>query len=284
MTAMHNSIFTLLSMSVLGGILTSCVVMDSPFKKENVTSDTACNIDFSLSVELERARFDPPEIWSRLKPCEAIRVSRNTNTDKWGISAKLNYTYSNVLVYDTAMGFGVVGRLNWIGNTFNTLEEWKRREDDKWQRHLKNRGNADTRSVIYESRNGLDCWRIEMASFTQGKKHAISVGYDCWMPGKTHYPPLSIGGWIRYWDSKPVYDLDIDKDLIDPVFATLEVKDIKPEVYAERMAIHEEKVIKDCKWRLNDVKKNRNQAFNAYSIEKLESCRYDTSKLKQELE
>ena len=61
---------------------------------------------------------------------------------------------------------------------------------------------------------------------------------------------MSIGGWIRYWDGKPVYDLDIDKDLIDPVFATLEVKDIKPEVYAERMANHEEKVIKDCKWRL----------------------------------
>ncbi len=68
---------------------------------------------------------------------------------------------------------------------------------------------------------------------------------------------MSIGGWIRYWNGKPVYDLDIDKDLIDPVFATLEVKDIKPEVYAERMAIHEEKVIKDCKWRLKDVKKNR---------------------------
>jgi len=41
------------------------------------------------------------------------------------------------------MGFGVVGQLNWIGNTFNILEEWKRREADKWQRHLKNRGNSD---------------------------------------------------------------------------------------------------------------------------------------------
>jgi len=132
------------------------------------------------------------------------------------------------------MGFGVAGRLNWIGNTFDTIEEWRRREDDKWQRHLKNRGNK--RSVIYESRNGFDCWCIEKASFVQGKKHAISVGYDCWTPGKTHYPPLSIGGWIRYRDGKPVYDLDIDKDLIDPVFATLEVKDIKPEIYAERMA------------------------------------------------
>ena len=271
-------------MSVLSGMLASCAMTDSPFKKKTVTIDTSCNIDLSNYIETERARFIPPAIWSRLVPCEAMRVSRNTSTDEWGISAKLNYTYSDVLVYDTAMGFGVVGQLNWIGNTFNTLEEWKRREEDKWRRYMKNRGNSETRFVVFESRNGLDCWRIEMASFVEGKKHAISIGYDCWTPGKTHYPPLSIGGWIRYWDGKPVYDLDIDKDLIDPVFATLEVKDIKPEVYAERMAIHEEKVIKDCKWRLKDVKKNRNQAFNAYSIEKLESCGYDTSKLKREQE
>ena len=39
---------------------------------------------------------------------------------------------------------------------------------------------------------------------------------------------------------------------------------------------------KDCKWRLKNVKKNRTQAFNAYSIEKLEYCGYDTSNLKRE--
>jgi len=50
------------------------------------------------------------------------------------------------------------------------------------------------------------------------------------------------------------------------------------------MAIHEEKVIKDCKWQLKDVKKNRNQAFNAYSIERLEFCGYDTSNLLREQE
>ena len=55
-------------MSVLSGMLASCVMVDNPFKKKNVTSVNACNIDFSLSVELERARFNPPEIWSQLKP------------------------------------------------------------------------------------------------------------------------------------------------------------------------------------------------------------------------
>ena len=271
-------------MSLLSTLLASCVMIDSPFKKETVTIDTSCNINFSVPVETERARFNPPWIWSRLKPCEAIRVSRNTNTDEWGISAMLNYTYSDVLVYDTAMGFGVVGQLDWIGNTFNTLEEWKRSEDEKWLRYMKNRGNSETRSVVFESRNGLECWRIEMASFIEGKKHEISVGYDCWMLGKIHYPPLSIGGWIRYWDGKPVYDLDIDKDLIDPVFATMEVKDIKPEVYAERMAIHEEKVKQECKRRIKRVKKNPGQAVSAHSIERLEFCGYDTSKLIREQE
>ena len=284
MTVVHKTIFTFLIMSVLSGILASCVMVDNPFKKKTVTIETSCNIDFSLSVETERARFNPPEIWSRLKPCEAIRVTRDTSSDEWGISARLNYIYADVLVYDTAMGFGVVGQLNWIGNTPNTLEGWKQREADKWQRYMKNRGNSETRSVKFESRNGLDCWRIEMASFVQGKKHAISVGYDCWVPGKTHYPPLSIGGWIRYWEGKPVYDLDIDKDLIDPVFATLEVKDIKPEVYAERMVIHEEKVKQECKRRIKRVKKNPGRAVSAHAIERLEFCGYDTSNLKQEQE
>ncbi len=50
------------------------------------------------------------------------------------------------------------------------------------------------------------------------------------------------------------------------------------------MAIHEEKVKKDYKWGLKDVKKNRNPAFNAYSIDRLEFCGHDTSKLKREQE
>ena len=208
-------------------------------------------------------------------------MSRDTNRDKWGISAALNYRYSDVVVYDASMGFAVVGNLHWIGSTPPTMEAWKDREDQKWKQHLENRGGSGKRKVTRESRNYLECWRTEKISFDKRKQSALSIAYACWVTGKTYYPPLIIGGWIKYWDGNPVYDLDIDKDLIDPVFATLEVKDIKPEVYAERMAIHEEKMKKDCKWRLKDVRKNRDQAFNAYSIERLESCGYDTSKLKR---
>ena len=110
------------------------------------------------------------------------------------------------------------------------------------------------------------------------------MGHTLCLVSKAGVPltlPLDIGGWVRYWDGKPVYDLDIDKDLIDPIFATLEVKDIKPEVYAQRMAIHEEKVKQECKRRIKRVKKNSGRAFNAYSIERLEFCGYDTSKLKR---
>ena len=67
---------------------------------------------------------------------------------------------------------------------------------------------------------------------------------------KDRLSPRSIDIWIGYQDGQSVYDLDIDKDLIDPVFATLEIKDIKPEVYGERMAIHEEKVKQECKRRI----------------------------------
>ena len=262
----------------------SCVSTDFSSGIKSSTRVNACGVDLSLEVNLERASFIPPEVWSRIKPCELVKVSHHPILDSWGISAALNYTYSDVLVYDFAMGFGVEGHLNWIGNTPDTLEGWKAREDNKWQKRLKKRGDLDKRIVTYDSRHGLDCWRTERIAYDRGTLHAKSIFYDCWYPDALHYPPLSIGGSIRYIDGKPAYALNIDKDLIDPVFATLKVKDIKPEVYAERMAIHEKKVKEDCKWRLKDVKRNPTREFNAYSIKKLEFCGYDTSKLKREEE
>ncbi len=263
----------------------SCVVINNPFEKKTVTSSNSCDTDFSMPVEIERAQFNPPEIWSRLKPCESIRVSRNTNTDDWGISARLHYTYADVLVYDTAMGFGVVGNLNLIGSLPPTIEKWNQREEKKWKQHLRNRGISGKRTIVFETRNGLDCWRTEIVLFDRDQqKDGISVGYDCWEPGKAYYPPLGIGGWVGYIEGKPIYNLDIDKDLIDPVFATLEVKDIKPEVYAERMAIHEKKMVQDCKWRKKDLRRYPNQSHNAYSIERLEACGFNTSKLKRKEE
>jgi len=284
---MKITINNLLKLIVLSGMsisLVSCVVIDNPFKKKNVTSETSCDTDLSLPVEIERAQFTPPDIWSRLKPCKSIRISRNTNTDEWGISAALYYTYSDILVYDFGMGFGVIGELNLIGSTPNSLAGWRRREDNKWLRRMKNRGEADTRAVTYESRNGLDCWRTETIAYDKGTQSAQAIEYNCWEPGKTHYPPLSIIGSIRYWEGKPVYDLDIDKDLIDPVFATLKVKDIKPEVYAERMAAYKEREKRQCKGRIKYVRKNPNKGYTVSDIDLLEDCGYDTSKLKRKEE
>ena len=261
----------------------ACVALDNPFAAKTGTRGNACESDVSLAMAIERAKFVPPEIWSRLSPCELVNVSYHHNLDSWGISATLHYSYGDVLVYDAAMGMGVNGNLNLIGSAPD-MEGWKLREDKKWLKHIKYRGDFDKRKVMFEARIGLECWRTETILYEKGLQSSSSIAYDCWSSSKETFPPLTIGGWIGYRDGKPLYNLDIDKDLIDPVFATLEVKDISPEVYAERMAIHEKKVIKDCKWRLKDVKKNHNRAFNAYSIKKLESCGYDTSKLIREQE
>ncbi len=282
---MINRIAVLLSICFATSLLVSCGVVSNPFAASTGTRTNACAVDLSLPVELERARFTPPEIWSRIKPCEMVFVSQLYERDTWGISARLHYTYADVLVYDTAMGFGVEGNINLIGSAPPTIEGWNQREEKKWKQHIRNRGISGKRTIIYESRNGLDCWRTEKVSFDRDKKKdGFSVGYDCWEPGKAHYPPLGIGGWVGYRDGKPIYDLDIDKDLIDPVFATLEVKEIKPEVYAERMAIHEKKMVEDCKWRKKDLRKYPNQTHNAYSIERLEACGFNTSKLKRKEE
>jgi len=265
-------------------LLTSCVALNNPFAAKTATRTNACKVDLSLPVELERAVFIPPEIWSRIEPCDMVKINRLFKQDSWGISATLNYTYADVLVYDTAMGFGVEGNLNWIGDTPTTLDGWKQREDDKWKKYIKARKGTRTRKVSYASRNGLECWRVESKSYDKDKQSALSIAYDCWANGKTHYPPLSIGGSIRYWEGKPVYDLDIDKDLIDPVFATLEVKDIKPEVYAERMAAYKKKEKRQCKGRIKYVRKNPNKGYTVSDIDLLEDCGYDTSKLKRKEE
>ena len=275
---------SLISMGMLTLLLVSCEVVNNPFKAKTGSRVNACNSDASLPVELERVKFIPPELWSQLKPCEMVKISREFIQDKWGVSAALNYSYGDIVVLDSAMGFSVRGNLNLIGSTPATMEGWKQREDDKWLKHIKYRGDSDKRKITHESRNGLECWRTETITYEKGRQSSLSIVYDCWPPAKMTSPPLTIGGWIGYWDGKPVYDLDIDKDLIDPVFATLEVKDIKPEVYAERMAIHEKKVKQECKRRLKDVRKNSNRVFNAHSIKRLEFCGYDTSKLKRKEE
>ncbi len=265
-------------------MLESCTVLDNTFHKSPITRTNVCHTDLTSQVELERSQFVPPKIWSSFQPCESVYTSRDLDEDAWGMSVASYYTYDDILVHDSALGFGVIGNLDIIGDLPTTLEGWKQREDTKWQKYMKKRGDSEKREVVYESRNGLECWRETTKSFLKGRQSALSVAYHCWEPRKTHYPPLSIGGWIRYWEGKPVYDLDIDKDLIDPVFATLEVKDIKPEIYAERMAIHEEKVKEECKRRIKRVKKNPGRAVSAHSIERLEFCGYDTSNLKQEQE
>ncbi len=275
---------SIILISIMVLLLVSCVMVNNPFKAKTGTRETACNVNASLPVELERAKFDPPIFWSQLKPCELVKISRQFSQDKWGVSAALNYSYGDVIVLDSAMGFSVRGNLNLIGSTPATMEGWKQREDKKWLKHLKYRGDFDQRKIFYENRNGLDCWRTETITYVLGSQWSSSIEYDCWSSTKETLPPLTIGGWIGYRSGKPLYDLDIDKDLIDPAFATLEVKDIKPEVYAERMAIHEEKVKQECKRRIKRVKKNPGRAISAHSIERLEFCGYDTSKLKLEEE
>jgi len=265
-------------------LLVSCVAVNNPFKAKTGTRVTACAVDASLPIELERVKFVPPKLWSQLKPCELVNISRQYSQDKWGVSAALNYSYGDVLVLDSAMGFSVRGNLDLIGSTPATLDAWKHREDNKWLKHIKYRSNIDKRKILYEYRKGLKCWRTETITYVMGSQWSSSIVYDCWSSTKETLPPLTIGGWIGYRDGKPLYDLDIDKDLIDPVFATLEVKDIKPEVYAERMAIHEEKVKQECKRRIKRVKKNPGRSVSAHSIERLEFCGYDTSNLKQEQE
>ncbi len=273
----------LFGLCVASLLLVACVALDNPFAAKTGTRGNACESDISLAVEMERAKFVPPKIWSRLKPCELVNVSYHYNLDSWGISASLHHTYGDVLVYDAAMGMGVNGNLNLIGST-STMEGWRLREDKKWLKHIKYRGNYDKRKVVNDNRNGLECWRTEIISYEKGVQSSLSIAYDCWSSTKETVPPLTIGGWIGYRDGKPLYDLDIDKDLIDPVFSTLEVKDIKPEIYAERMAIHEEKVKQECKRRIKRAKKNPGRAVSAHSIERLEFCGYDTSNLKQEQE
>ena len=276
------NVMKLIGVLIAVASLSSCVALDSSFLSNTGTRTNACNIDLSIPVELERAKFVPPEFWSRLKQCESVKISKHPRLDSWEISATLYYTYADVLVYDTAMGFGVEGSLNLIGDTPTTMEDWKLREVNKWEKYIKNKGYADKQIFKFETRKRLKCWKVTTKSFDDGYQSALSIAYNCWQPGKFYYPPIRIAGSVRYWNGKPVYDLDIDKDLIDPVFATLVVKDIKPEVYAERMAIHDEKIRQECKRRLKTVKKNPGREFSAYYIERLEFCGYDTSKLKRE--
>lgn len=264
---------------------TSCNIITDPFGPSSIIRTNTCGTDITLPVNLERMSFTPPGVWSGFKPCEYVFTSRDLGEDAWGISVAAYYTYADVVVHDTALGFGVIGNLDMIDGIPITLKNWKESEDQEWERNLENRGNSGNRKVVYETRKNLNCWRETIESLDSNQNQsALSIGYHCWQPGKDNYPPLDIGGWIRYRDGKPIYALDIDKDLIDPVFETLVVKDIKPEVYEERMEIYNKKIEKECGRWLKRVKKNPQREFSAHAIKRLNECGYDTTNLKRKQE
>ena len=260
--------------------LSACGVVQNPFEANDGWYRKACDVDMALPVELERARFTPPEIWLRLKPCEMVSVNRYERTDSWGISAALNYTYGDIAVYGHSMGMGVSGNLNMIGDYPKTLEGWREFEDKKWRKYMSARQARNDREVDFVRRNNLSCWREYLQSYDQNVSTGHSVTYFCWEDNNQHYPPLEIAASIAYQNGKPLYDLDIEKNLIAPVFATLEVKDITREEWDRRMAIFEDKIKEECKrWerRVRD-----RQAFSEFAIGRLEMCGIDTTRIKRE--
>ena len=273
---------------VLAVLTSACVALNNPFRNETVFVQDACGFDFHQPVELQRLRFQPPTFWSRLSPCEAVRISLNTYRDGWSVGAKSAYREGTVVALSEVAGFGIGSNAHFIGNPFHTKtpQEWLAWRRAGWEERAKY-DRPSKRKVTRVHRRALDCWRIETQSFLEKpgtrddyEQSHFGISYTCWVPGNKKYPPIGMSAGVAYHQGEPVYDVDVDKVLLLPVLKTVEVKQLSAEDYAERVAAYRERFEARCKRHVARAWRTGIPNLDDDDRKSLRDCGYDPSTLR----
>ncbi|PCJ85536.1 MAG: hypothetical protein COA54_11030 [Thiotrichaceae bacterium] len=206
------------------------------------------------------------------------------------------FEYKDVVgISGGALGFYISGNLNalgWSYNRYTSPEAWMEWQNKQWekQKKIKN-ANPKERKINRVERNGMDCWRIETKSYLKKsgtideyEQSNLGVYYQCWSEDRATYPPIDLGAGMTYRNGKPLYpDLDIDKDILSPVFETLKLKEIPPKKYEKIVKENIDNYQKKCKESYLSYKKiikKKKGLVNDYRVNSLIQCGYDAAELK----
>lgn len=268
---------------VLGG----CSI-GNPFKEKTVFSRPACEVDLTRPVELQRLTFRVPRFWAKTLPCHGGRVMWDTYRDDWSIGARLVYREGQVVVVSSAAGLLVGSDIHTLGRPIPTPEEWLAHKREQWAKSATAKGDLPRRDVTRVRHGQFDCWRIGGAAFLpvpgdpqRVQQSGAGLGYTCWVVGDERYPPFDVGMGLGYWDGKPLYDIDIDKDVLLPILDTLEVRELSEEAYAKRIADYQRRQEDYCRTHVKYAARIGTANIDAATRQHLRDCGYHPDTLKR---
>jgi hypothetical protein len=260
--------------------LTGCGVVSNPLVKDTFVTRDACEVNLSERVDLERIAFRVPEFWAQLKPCNGLEVMHDIERDVWALQASYAFRYNGIVAQTSAAHFSAGTFVHLIGREQPRPETWLPEARERWKQGDK--GHRVDRQIERVRHGGLDCWRVVSQSYNRDTgveaQSYGGVSYACWPDGDDAYPPISLSAGVRYVDERPLYDIDIDRDLLVPVLESLEVRELSPEAYAARKQAYLERQGERCKRIARRVRLDGD--MNAYQYEQLLECGYDLDTLR----
>lgn len=271
---------------VLSLVLGGCVALDNPFAEKTIFSRDACGFNFNQTIELERVRFTPSDYWAGLSSCQLVRISRDTHRDGWRVTVMGVFGYLDVVGTIGVAHFGIGTDVHRIGQPVKGPEEWLAWKKAGWKKRQETERYVK-RDITRVRRRNLDCWRIASESYERrpgssanDKQIHFGVGYTCWENGNDRYHPIGFSAGVAYRDGKPLYDINIEQELLKPVLDSLVLKELSDEAYAKRLADHKKWVEDDCRWHVKNAYKVGLSDVSEYGRKRLRECGYDPETLK----
>ncbi len=260
------------------------------FSAKHITSYSACEYDLEKPVQMARLTFTPAPFWSRLQPCGAQRISEDTR-GRWTIESKGVFRYKDIHGLTNAISMGIITRTNQIGlGREYTPEEWLEREGNVYEKtEINNIGTTVKMKFTRVERQGMTCWRSKGRFFRRQPKppHTLqqngeNLWYDCWPPSQRPYPEITIRTNRSYHDGKPLFpEIDLERDILTPVFASLEVKELSDQDYNRLVEKNREWRREFCEEEYDSYKKSlreRGIKPNDARMHTVERCGYSDAR------
>ena len=210
------------------------------------------------------------KIWSQFSNCNALLIHKNKRRGDLTANVMELFEYKDVVgISGGALGFHISGNLNALGRSYNRYtspEGWMQWQKKQWKKQGKSKNaRPKERKIDRVERNGMDCWRIETKSYLEKsgtideyEQSNLGVYYQCWSEDRAAYPPIDLGAGITYRDGRSLYPgLDIDKDILDPVFDSLKLKKLSDKQYEKHVNKNIAKRKKFCEGMLDSYEEGK---------------------------
>ncbi len=265
----------------------------------SVKPQTVCDVDADAPIDLGYVSFRIGSFWKSLSHCMAVQVFNMAEKGIWEVIAMGTAVDNNTASTIFLISMEVKTDISNLGmKRAITPEEWYEKEqkdneiDEK--RAVRDKMENGEFFLNYDkvNKNQMDCWRVERGKwfsvptspFNDATKRKVLryLKYACWPNSKHQYHPIIITAARHFSQGKPVYpDIDLKKDILGPVFASLKVKELTDEQYNQRVQKNKEAMRKHCEEsyeRYLDELTTKPGAMNNAFMNNMLDCGYNDAK------